>query len=221
MQAPNFKSRPLVFSEFLLMAEHHIWPEYPGGPHVISESAAEQLYVASKTDPGAFALLSNVCQGLLLHDRPLNPPLRLFVVNLLSEAEAKPKAPKAALTNEFNLYNLVLILLASSFFALPPTRNNASEPTSACDALSVAFEASGRGLGRNFSGTSFASLKKLFEARNRTLLTHAFKLAQMISRIPRSELKSRLGWPDILEAPGSSADSESVPVPQMPTASGA
>lgn len=164
----------------------------PGGTETgyeLSDEAGKALLVLAKLRPGAFDLAAKICGNHVFCGLPLPPSFRLLASEIITGNLVRPKGRKAEKTKMLNLYKLGMIGRVSKDFELARTRNDASEPNSACDAVSEAFRLSGYHV-------DYFSLKKIcVEKRYDELRQVAKRLSQLIEEIGRDEIDERYSVP--------------------------
>ena len=114
-----------------------------GEPLCIDASGYAQLFlfVRSFADPEAYDLLDEIAVGMLHTNRPLPRPLRSFI---LRRMRGKPKRPARPGRNRLknwdrDFWMTCIIRGITDNSTIRATRNDASPPESACDAVSAAF----------------------------------------------------------------------------------
>lgn len=108
--------------------------------YVYPDGAAEWLYGQASHSRGAFDLLCRIVAAKVMRGEELSPPLREFAALRIGPGLPPPAAySKISSTFVANLYLVILAYGISRRFGLSLTRNEASEPTSACDAVSHAL----------------------------------------------------------------------------------
>lgn len=116
--------------------------------------AVEWLCMKAETDKGAFDIVCRVVASKLFRNEPLSEPLRTFAGLRVVDRKPSPKGRKAAKTVALNLQLLQVTKSVAGRFGLALTRNDASPPFSACDAVSS-------GLSRLGHSRSWRSIKEL------------------------------------------------------------
>jgi len=155
------------------------------GFYQIPDRKALVLFNLTSEQAGAYDLVCTICATNLVHNSPLPECLRFFVAEVVTGKRKRPKGKKADKTWLANQYKFSLINWASSNFDLSMTRNEASSPESACDAVSEAFRRAGHGV-------DFYSLKRLcVEARYVRMRREAQLWALEVSKIGPEILAER------------------------------
>lgn len=133
----QIKSHPAEPSELLFKFALRIEQNFEGGMtrYIYPEGAAESLCMKAESDKGAFDLLSRIVASKLFRGEPLSETLRTFAGLVVAGIKKSPKGSKAAHSVVVNLHLVVTAKAITSRFGLPLTRNDASPPLSACDAV--------------------------------------------------------------------------------------
>ncbi len=157
-QIASFSTEP---TEFLYKFGLRIEQEYVGNMTSYSylPGAAEWLCMKAETDKGAFDFVCRIVASKLFLGEELSDTLRIFAGLRVAGLKPAPKSRKISKTFAVNLRLLTLAQSISRSFDLPATRNEASPPFSACDAVA-------EGLGKLGHNRSWRAIKELFVNRS-------------------------------------------------------
>ena len=129
-----------------------VWTERSG--------ARESLVEESRSSPLAFRALQRVVDGIRETDEPMPPALSEWALDVATGARECPKAGpgRSPYTNQVRDAVIVRTIGALVHAGLTATRNEASEPESACDAVTRALQSHGEELG-------YAAVAKIWSRR--------------------------------------------------------
>lgn len=150
------------------------------------EGAAEWLVPHSENSRAAFDLLCHITASKIQRGEELTYPLRVFAALRVGPGLPSPaKASKRSVTFVANLLLLMTAHLLARNFDLSLTRNEASEPASACDAVSEALKELGH-------GKSWRAIKELIvHAKNEKLREEMNSLLKILEglyeKLPSAE----------------------------------
>ena len=140
------KTRPIDFGDseplhFFLMKCLRV--TYDEGAPRYDQRILPFLLGFARTHRGAFDLACDLSVGHVQEGTPMPTELREFTVSVLNGEFQKPAKSKLSRTFYRNVTFASTVEVCAELFDLKRTRNEASEPLSACDAVSEAAESFG------------------------------------------------------------------------------